>query len=90
MKYILTKEELDDLVPKKDKEKQRKALEHARKKILRISEFTCIYDGGYKCDGCPTITLKKEREDYENKIGNSHDLYELDELICTKTKNFSK
>lgn len=95
MQYILTKEELDNLVPKQDNTDRDKALEIARKRILSLSGFQCIHeDSGHgfsrRCDGCPCLMRDDEAKQYENKIGSRSDLYQLHLKICPLTKSFSK
>lgn len=91
MQYILSKEELENLVPKQDKVDRDKALEIARKRILKAANRPCVYDNrSVRCDGCPCLETQEERKEYELKIGDSHDLYQLHRLICTLPKNFSK
>lgn len=91
MQYLLSKEELDNLVPKSDKEKREKALELARKRILKLSEFNCSYDNrGCYCDNCPCLASDEEAKEYEFKVGSRHDLYDLHSLICNLPKHYSK
>ncbi len=86
MKYILTKEELDNLVSLKDFNLQKEATAKLKAKVLELSKFVCIYKGiegtytlvsdGY-CDRCPVSCL-------------SFKPYETAILFCDKHQNFSK
>ncbi len=91
MQYLLTKEELDALVPKEDKKQRDKALEIARKRILELSGRECAHDNhSLRCDGCPCLQTDQESKDYQFSVGSSHDLYQLHKLICSLPRNFSK
>jgi hypothetical protein len=66
MQFILTREELDALVPRTELQAAQEALIVARKAILKAAGYTCIHDripdehgrryGGY-CDSCPVSRI---------------------------------
>lgn len=91
MQYLLSKDELDNLVPKKEVEDRVEALELARKRILEVSQFRCMYDvrTGY-CDSCPCLMKDEEAREYESTTGHRGKLYEKYTLICGLRKSFSK
>lgn len=91
MEYILSREELDNLVPKKEKTDRDDALELAKKRILEVSQFRCIHDSrtGY-CDSCPCLMKDEEAREYESTTGHRGKLYEKYTLICGLRKSFSK
>jgi len=79
MKYILTQEEMDNLVPIAKYGKLISVLNLAKQLVLKGHEFSCIYiSGNYDgyCDKCPLAGLDNNYEYYN--------------LICTKEKNFSQ
>lgn len=89
MQYILTREELNDLVPKAEVQRRTTAIEESSSLILELSNFRCIHKRqevkspihsgrshlGY-CDDCPLYTK------FTRNVGI--------ELLCTLPKNFSK
>ncbi len=81
MMYILSQEEMSDLVSKDEVIKRDAALAAARTKILSLSGFDCIHTSNgsnYKgyCDECPcSITNHRKREL---------------EPLCWLTKRYSK
>ena len=81
MQYILSQDELDNLIPKSKEPKYKCALSIARGVILTESSFICIHDRkesrDYYCDKCP---LGKP-------FGDSFNSYKL---ICTRERNYSK
>ena len=79
MQYLLTREEVDNLVDKKHLEEARKAAQITGALLLRASGFTCIHDqpGGGYCDDCP-ISKGRELSYSESRI------------VCTRPRNYSK
>lgn len=56
MMYILTKEELDNLVPKEKYNKLFDEIDKLNKLVLKYAKFKCIHDrpiGEWYCDKCP-------------------------------------
>ena len=82
MQYILTEEERANLVPLKELDNRKDALEIARKLILESAKFTCIheeldYEDWSVCDECPCSPLKQEN-------------YKLGKLICPLRQEYSQ
>lgn len=75
-----------NLVPEKEVDVHREALEKAREIILVLADYKCIYpasridEGGQYCDGCPLV----DNEDGE-QFGYALSAHESD-LICTFNK----
>ena len=79
MQYILSKAELNDLVPIEKIISRTKALAKANETILKLANFTCIHDidsSSPYCDDCP-VSFKA----WGNESSN---------LICASPKNYSK
>lgn len=82
MQFILTQQELDDLVPKAKLTTQSRLIEEARITILKLAKFDCIHNetgsnrGGY-CDDCPCSPL-------------NHKDYQLWSAVCTLSKDYSQ
>jgi hypothetical protein len=76
--FLLTAEEMSNLVSVREVEVRDAALDKARVKLLEVTKFGCIHEqvpgtggrrrGGY-CDDCPTVGI---------------------EHLCRKPKNWSK
>jgi hypothetical protein len=88
MQYILTQQELDNLVPVAKLHDYEHATELAKRQILKLANFTCIHDGkpfvtrmhaGY-CDDCPCAS----------KHGDDQQTHKSYSLLCKASKNFSK
>lgn len=90
MQYILTREELDNLVPRSELVEANKALTAARDSILMHSGFRCIHDRNplmpaertYRndyCDHCPI-----------SEIPNDATGFSVSRTICTLPRNYSK
>ena len=68
MMYILTKEELDNLVPKEKYNKLIDKIDKLNELVLKHSKFKCIHsrpDGEWYCDNCPladTDTCSKTKD----------------------------
>ena len=76
MKYILTEEELDDLV---SKEKYQKEVDKLITLVLKYSKQVCIYkeEGLYGyCDKCP--------------LGSFPDDGSYVDSLCNRSQNYSK
>lgn len=60
MEYIITQEEKDNLVPKRELERAKGAITYSFS-LLRKSGLSCIYDGKSRkidyCDKCPLSRL---------------------------------
>lgn len=82
MQYILTQEEMDNLVPKKQVEDRDKALSMLRDMVLKGVSVKCWRDEphhyGY-CDKCPLAPLY-----------NPASLREVTMLLCDRPKEYSK
>ena len=83
MKYLLTQEELDALVPKADLEESAKAIELMWDIMGKQGMLDCVGSDGLRhgtyCDECPLSGLSKD-----------HDLYKSYWLACTKPHGYSK
>ena len=61
MQYILTREELDNLIPKSKYEEKQNEVKSLQQLVLKASNYKCIYDrtkeDGYNpyCDSCPIV-----------------------------------
>ena len=81
MQYLLTEEEMQNLVSRIEVTRRDLALRESRQLILQLSHFTCIHErgrfghGAY-CDNCPIYTK------FPAEINNK--------LLCDQPKNFSK
>lgn len=81
MQFLLTKDELDALVPKEQVQVRDEVLAVAAKAVMRAGGRACWHDTqsrGY-CDDCPLVALMHE----------AHMSREL-RVICDKQKAFSK
>jgi len=85
MKYLLTVEEYENLVPKQELKKHKEALEWARNEILRRANFECVYGeqrGWSYCDQCPVSSTGED--------DNRPPSYHMTMVICDKNKKYSK
>ena len=56
MQYILTQEEYDNLVPKRDLDRAKEKIEILNEEVIKLSGFVCIYENKFPhtyCDLCP-------------------------------------
>ena len=80
MQYLMTKDELDAMVPKSALAERDTALAEARTKILVLSGFSCVHDEdgpnsyGY-CDECPCSAAANEWRREWDHICNLHKRY---------------
>lgn len=81
MEYILTRDELNNLVSKDSVKSRDIALFAVREQLLILAGFKCIHalDGGNEyCDDCPC-----------SPIGENHD-YDTWKLVCGLSKEYSQ
>ena len=84
MQYLLTQDELDNLVPQAELAFKTTALEVARKIIMKEAKENCIHDktpewvGYADCGKCPCSSL---REGEDHKVMKQ---------ICTLEQRYSK
>lgn len=85
MQILLTEEEYQALVPKKDLDNHKAALTKMRLKLLKAANFTCIHDRDNRsygrCDDCPASGLDRDDPERSYKVSN---------LYCDLRKSFSK
>lgn len=79
MQYLLTEQELRDLVPRHEITKREAALLLAREAILKANNFRCVHEkGGGYCDNCPCSP---------KGTGSDRALWNI---ICRDPKTYSK
>lgn len=81
MQYILTEEEHEKLVPKKQLQESKEALEVARRIIVRHGTMQCGED---YCDYCPISDIG------EDLITEGRPNHEVSRLICTLPRRYGK
>ena len=67
MQYILTKEELNSLVPKEKYYAEVDKVEELNKKVLELSKFICIKEEPrlcVYCDHCPIVKTCTKRKEF--------------------------
>ena len=83
MQYLLTQDEMDELVPKWKLDEREEALAWAKKAILGLANFRCIHEGGFAyCDECPLSNIGDVKAD---KLS-----YEISRHVCGAPRKYSK
>lgn len=83
MQYILSQEEFNTLINKKEVELRDKALEFARKLIVKYNNIRC---GEEYCDRCPLSSIGFYYNDNDpNKITDG-----VSKMLCKEYRHYSK
>lgn len=82
MQYLLTQNEMDNLVPLEEIHKRDEALEAARKIIVSLTKVQC---GIHDCSYCPISCIGYYEEDDPNKI-----TIQNSKLICIEDRKYHK
>lgn len=83
MEYVLTQEEMDNLIPKWKLDEREEALLWAKKAILRTANFECIHENTYSyCDECPISNVGDAQTDKAS--------YEISRHVCGESRKYSK
>lgn len=65
MQYLISMEEMEQLVPKKELESVKLSLQRAKEAILELEEWECVHKSTGYCDLCPIQVLEKSYDNIE-------------------------